>query len=72
MECMDLSALIAADDSDLLALFVKTGRMQELVEALALASKELLILTSQKQSTATKSKKLKARGWTPELWTVKP
>lgn len=71
MECMDLSALIAADDSDLLALFDKTGRMQELVEAFALASKELLILTSQK-TTASKSKKLKAMGWTPELWTVKP
>jgi nuclear pore complex protein Nup107 len=69
---MDLSALVAAEDSDLLDLFVKTGRMQELVEAFALASKELLILTSQKQGSGTKSKKLRAKGWTPELWTVKP
>lgn len=71
MECMDLSALVAAEDSDLLDLFVKTGRMQELVEAFALASKELLILTSQKQGIGSKSKKLRAKGWTPELWTVK-
>jgi len=71
MECMDLSALIAAEDSDLLDLFVKMGRVQELVEAFALAGKTLLILTSVKQGSGSKSKKLRARGWTPELWTVK-
>lgn len=72
MECMDLSALVAAQESDLLDLFIKTGRMQELVEAFALAGKELLILTSQKQGSGSKSKKLRAMGWTPELWSVKP
>jgi len=72
MECIDLSAVVATEGSDLLELFVKTGRMQELVEAFASASKELLILTSQKQSIGAKSKKLRAMGWTPELWNVKP
>jgi nuclear pore complex protein Nup107 len=72
MECMDLSALIAAEDSDLLDLFIKTGRMQELVEAFAYAGKSLLIITSTKESNGSRSKKLRAKGWTPELWSVKP
>jgi nuclear pore complex protein Nup107 len=72
MECMDLSALIASEGSDLLDLFVKTGRMQELVEAFAQASKALLLATSSRQGTGARSKKMKVRGWTQELWTVKP
>jgi nuclear pore complex protein Nup107 len=74
MECMDLSSLIAAEDSDLLDLFIKTGRMQELVEAFAYAGKSLLIITSIKESNGSRSKrskKLRAKGWTPELWSVK-
>ena len=71
MECMDLSALIASEDSDLLDLFVKTGRMQELVEAFAQAGKTLLVITSVKGS-GSRSKKLRAKGWTPDLWSVAP
>jgi nuclear pore complex protein Nup107 len=70
MECMDLSALIAAEDSDLLELFMKVGRMQELVEAFAYTGKSLLLITAAKGSSS-KSKKIRTRGWTPELWTVK-
>ncbi|TAQ83577.1 hypothetical protein B7494_g8097 [Chlorociboria aeruginascens] len=71
MECMDISSVVAAEGSDLLDLFVKTGRMQELVEAFANASKELLILTSARPGGSSRSKKLRAKGWTPELWSVK-
>lgn len=71
MECLDLSATMAAEDSDLLDLFVKTGRMQELVEAFALTSKALLVVTSGKSRSGAGSKKLRARGWTPELWSVR-
>lgn len=71
MECMDLSAVIAAEDSDLLELFDKTRRMHEMVEAFAIAGKELLILTAQKPGGGAKSKKLRARGWTPDLWSVR-
>ena len=70
MECMDLSALIASEDSDLLDLFVKTGRMQELVEAFAQAGKTLLVITSIKGGAGSRSKKLRAKGWTPDLWSV--
>ncbi|KAL3420700.1 Nucleoporin NUP84 [Phlyctema vagabunda] len=71
MECMDLSTHVAAEDSDLLELFVKTGRVPELVEEFASASKKLLITTtSGKKSGAQKSKKLRSKGWTQELWNI--
>ncbi|THV48960.1 hypothetical protein BGAL_0218g00020 [Botrytis galanthina] len=74
MVSMDLATIIAAEDSDLLELFSKTGRMPELVNALASSSKELLVMSSKsKRSTTSKnSKKMKERGWTTELWNVKP
>ncbi|KAH8808390.1 107-domain-containing protein [Xylogone sp. PMI_703] len=71
MDCMDLSALIATEGSDLLELFVKTGRMQELVEMFATASKELLIITSDKPGSKSASKRIRAKGWRQDLWNVK-
>ncbi|RDW71956.1 hypothetical protein BP5796_07990 [Coleophoma crateriformis] len=72
LECMELSTLIAAEDSDLLEPFEKSGRVQELVEAFASASKLLLTSTSGKKS-ASKSgtKKLKAKGWENQIWNIK-
>jgi hypothetical protein len=72
MECMEISALVAEDGSDLLDIFMTTGRMGELVEVLALASKALLLITSEKQSQGSRSKKMRVKGWTQELWSVKP
>jgi nuclear pore complex protein Nup107 len=72
MECMELSALIAEEDSDLLTLFVETGRIQELVDALAMASKTLLLVTSARQAPGSRSKKMRLSGWTQSLWNVKP
>lgn len=72
MDAMDLATIIAAEDSDLLELFANTGRMPELVDALASSSKQLLISTSTKKGTTTKSKRLRYRGWTHELWNIKP
>ncbi|KAM3074125.1 Nucleoporin nup84 [Clarireedia jacksonii] len=72
MDAMDLATIVAAEDSDLLELFASAGRMPELVDALANCSKQLLISTSSKRGTATQSKKMRAKGWTHELWNVKP
>ncbi|KAL2067097.1 hypothetical protein VTL71DRAFT_1521 [Oculimacula yallundae] len=72
MECMELSATIAGEDSDVLEVFQRTGRMPELVEAFAMVSKDLLMLTAQKATPGSRSKKLRRKGWTPELWSVKP
>jgi nuclear pore complex protein Nup107 len=69
---MELSSLIAEEDSDLLNLFIETGRMQELVEALAMASKTLLLVTSTRQAPGSRSKKMRLRGWSTELWNIKP
>lgn len=70
---MDLAAVIAEKDSDIAALFVKTGRMKELVEAFASASKALAIWTvdNKKASSHSSAKKMREMGWTRELWNVK-
>jgi nuclear pore complex protein Nup107 len=72
LECMELSTIIAAEDSDLAEMFVKKGRMKELVEAFADNSRALLQAnTSGKSRTGTTSKKLRNLGWTRELWDIK-
>ena len=71
MECMDLASLIATEGSDLMDVFVKTKRLQDLVEAFAMASKNLLIETSSKSGVVKQSKKLRARGWSHQLWSIK-
>jgi len=73
MECMDLSTTIADEDSDVLALFVKLNRLPELVEALAKASKTLLLVNAgQRKQTGSKGKKLRQKGWTTGIWNVEP
>ncbi|KUJ20234.1 uncharacterized protein LY89DRAFT_682004 [Mollisia scopiformis] len=70
LECMDFATMVADEDSDLLSVFMSTGQMQELVETLAFSSKNLLLATSQKPGSS-KSKKLRMKGWTHDLWSVK-
>ena len=69
---MELSTIIAAEDSDLADMFVKKGRMKELVAAFADNSRALLQAnTPVKSMTGTASKKLRNLGWTRELWDIK-
>lgn len=70
LESMDIAALVAAEHSDLMETFVATRRMEELVELFTVSSKTLLISTSEKPSTS-RSKKMRAKGWTHDLWSVK-
>ncbi|KUI60439.1 Nucleoporin NUP84 [Cytospora mali] len=73
LEAMELAATIAGKDSDIAALFVKTGRMKELVEAFASCSKALAINSvDHKKGTHTSTKKMREMGWSKELWAVKP
>lgn len=67
---MDLAALIAAEDSDLATCFMAAGRMPELVNSLALSSRNM-IQGEETGSKASKSKK-KLDGETLDLWNVKP
>jgi len=72
LECMELSTIIAAEDSDLADIFVKKGRMKELVAAFADNSRALLQAnTPGKSRTGRTSKKLRSLGWTRELWDIK-
>jgi nuclear pore complex protein Nup107 len=70
LECMEFSTMVADEDSDLLDVFTSTGHMHGLVEALTFSSKNLLLVTSQKPG-ASRSKKLRMKGWTHNLWSVK-
>ncbi|KAL2290858.1 hypothetical protein FJTKL_14812 [Diaporthe vaccinii] len=73
LEAMELAATIAGNESDIAALFVKTGRMKELVEAFASCSKALAIHSADhKKGSHTSAKKMREMGWSRELWTVKP
>jgi len=73
LECMDLSAIIAAEDSELADLFLRKGRMRELVAAFAENSRALLSANMPgKGRTGNNSKKLRTLGWTRELWNIKP
>ncbi|TVY48292.1 Nucleoporin [Lachnellula occidentalis] len=71
MECMDLTALMAEEKSDVLQLFQKTGRMQDLVHAFTDASKTLLLISSEKRGTRSRGKQARAKGWDQDLWNVK-
>ena len=72
LECMDLAATIADKDaSDVADLFVKCGRMKELLESFASCSKALAVLSEEKKKhPGSTSKKLKEMGWSRELWSV--
>jgi nuclear pore complex protein Nup107 len=73
LECMDISTIIASEESDLATLFVKKGRMKDLVRAFAENSKQLLgANTASSGKTGSNSKKLRHLGWTREIWDVKP
>ena len=66
LHSLDLATVIAAEDSDLIEVFTKTGRMQELVTALAKNSQALLWANSEARGI----KKRRASGagiWDIEL-----
>lgn len=69
VKCMDLASLVAAEDSDLTASFMAAGRMPELVEALALSSRNM-IQAEERGSRPGKSRK-NANGERLDLWVIK-
>ncbi|KAM0274250.1 hypothetical protein ACHAQH_008032 [Verticillium albo-atrum] len=71
LECMDLAAVMAQRDSDITACFVKENRMKELVEAFAACSKALAIVTGEKKTAVSSSKKMREMGWSRDLWSVR-
>ena len=70
IKSMDLAALIAAQDSDLAACFMAARRMPELMDSLALSSRNMI----QAEETEKKRGKIKKKldGESLDLWNVKP
>ncbi|EPQ65661.1 Bgt-1967 [Blumeria graminis f. sp. tritici] len=69
---MEVSSILADDDSDTLDLFVKTNRLQDMIDNLARVCKSLVISSSGEQKHASRTKRMKRRGWNIESWDVKP
>ncbi|KAH9887802.1 nuclear pore protein 84/107 [Xylariomycetidae sp. FL2044] len=72
LECMELASIVAKKDADVASVLMKSGRMKELVEGFAMASKALAFTAEQKRGVGGSSKKMREMGWTRELWAVKP
>lgn len=72
LECMELASVVADKNSDIATCFVEGRRMTELVEALALCSKALAVVTADKKPAGSSSKKLREAGWSRDLWSVRP
>lgn len=71
LQALDFSTLIAAESSDVSELFLKKGRMKDLVEMLAQISKCLLLANEQRKDAALTTKKRRALGWSNKIWDVK-
>ena len=69
LQCMDLAATVAAESSELADIFVRAGRMSELVDSMAIASKSILGAEEKGQKAGRKWKKVGGRGM--DLWSVK-
>ena len=68
LKCLDLAAIVAAEDSEVAECFIDAGRMSELVDAMAVVSKSILRAQEQGKKLA-KSKRLD--GQTLAIWNLK-
>lgn len=71
LEAINLSTIVAADDTDLADIFFKKHRIEELVQAFAHDSIALLEATGPGRGKKGTSKKLKELGWTRGIWEIK-
>ncbi|KAI9763945.1 MAG: Nucleoporin nup84 [Geoglossum simile] len=71
-QCLELSTLLAAGDSDVLSCFIKTKRLPELVEAFAQSSRAIIRANEIKGSKAGEEKRRAGNGETLEIWHVDP
>lgn len=70
LECINLATIVAAENHDLAELFVKKGRIAELVEAFASDSLALLVATGPGRTKGGVSKKLRSLGWKRDIWAL--
>ena len=69
LKSLNLAAIIAAEDSDLVGCFVAAGRMSELVDSLAITS--VNILHAEEKGAKAGKKGKKTSGENPAIWTIK-
>lgn len=69
LKCMELAALIAAENGDLSGTFVAAQRMSELVDMFAIVSKSILA-AEEKGSRGSKNRR-KVEGGSMDMWSVK-
>jgi hypothetical protein len=67
---MELATAVAAEGSDLAELFARTGKMKQLVTALAADGTALLFSTGPDKGLTRQGRRAKERGWNRELWRV--
>lgn len=70
LEVLDLAPKIANERSDLLDLFTKTGRMQDLVTSFARVSKTLVVVSSERKHRDGQTRKMKSTGFNYDIWNV--
>jgi len=70
LEVMNMAPKIAQEKSDLLELFTKTGRMQDLVTSFARVSKTLVVVSSERKHRDGQTRKMKSKGWNYDLWST--
>lgn len=71
LKSMDLAAWIAAEESDLTACFSAAGRMPELVDSLALSSRNMIQAEEQGSRGGKSKSKRKLDGASLGLWSMK-
>ncbi|KAI9827544.1 MAG: Nucleoporin nup84 [Thelocarpon impressellum] len=71
LQCMELSTVVAAKDSDILECFIKKGRLPELVTAFAISSKAIL-KANETRANKGGTRKRAGMGESLTVWNVKP
>ncbi|KAI9775472.1 MAG: Nucleoporin nup84 [Geoglossum umbratile] len=71
-QCLELSTLLAADDSDVLSCFIKAERLPELVDAFAQSSRATINVNGLKGGKTSEGKRRAGNGETLAIWRVKP
>jgi nuclear pore complex protein Nup107 len=71
LEALNLATMIASEGADFVELFLKTGKMKDLVESLAGDSAALLFSTGPGKQNRKPTKKIKERGWLRDIWRIR-
>lgn len=71
LKSMDLAAIVAGEETDLTACFSAAGRMPELVDSLALSSRNMIQAEEQGSRGGKGKSKRKLDGASLGLWTMK-